>query len=114
MIDGCFAGPAPAPHCTRVPPLISARGGLRRLGAVRGGAALNLDRAVLEHRDQRANRRKHRRQNGADNASRERKLGHDAPLVLHDDAPDVAFVDQRLDLPMTFSPSALNESQTVF
>jgi hypothetical protein len=74
-------------------------GGVRRLFRTRlcGAGALYLDRAVLHHRDEHANRREHRRQQHADDAGRQRKLRHRAALALDDYAADVALVDQRLE-----------------
>ena len=60
--------------------------------------ALDADRAVLQQcndsRDCRDNWRQHR----SDDARRERELGDRSALVLNDDAPHVAFVDERLQL----------------
>src|ERR1019366_3645726 len=75
------------------------RSGARRL-LLRGLrlGALHLNRAVLQQRDQRRNRRHDRCEHGAHDARGQRKLRDDAPVVAHDDAAHVALVDHVLEL----------------
>jgi len=61
-------------------------------------ASLDLDGAVLGECHDRPYRGDDRCEHGADDADGERELGDRAPLVLHDHAPHVPFVNEILDL----------------
>ena len=60
--------------------------------------ALDANRAVFQQCNDSRDCRDNRRQHGSDDARRERELGDRSALVLNDDAPHVAFVDERLQL----------------
>jgi hypothetical protein len=57
-----------------------------------------VNRAVLEQRHKGADRGDHWGQYGAHHAGCQRKLCYRATLMLHDDAADVALMDQAFDL----------------
>jgi hypothetical protein len=67
------------------------RGHRRLFGFSRGGvfSALHLNRAVLHHRDKRAERGKNGRHHGADDAGGERELRNRAPIAC---APSTATI----------------------
>ena len=59
---------------------------------------LDLDRAVGQQRGDGADRGQHRREHRANDADGQRKLGHDTPIVVDTHAPDVALIQQSLQL----------------
>src|ERR1700722_6348814 len=66
---------------------------------VRGLLAFDLDRALGEHGCKRADGGDDGREDGANDADRQRKFGdHAAVRVLDRNTPDVAFMQQRLHL----------------
>jgi hypothetical protein len=60
--------------------------------------ALDLNRAILQQRDEGANCREYWRQDGSYDSCRQREFGHGATLMLNENATYVSFVDERLDL----------------
>ena len=68
----------------------------RRDRLVLVGDLLHLDAAFGQHGGQRPDGCGQRRDDGADDANRQRELGDDAAALLDDDLADVALVDQLL------------------
>src|SRR5262249_49041869 len=68
----------------------------RLLRDLRG--ALHVDGAIVEERHEGADRGQDRREDSPDDARRGRELGNGAPVLFHDHAPDVALVNQPLQL----------------
>ncbi len=60
--------------------------------------ALDFDRAVLQERNDGADRRENRRDKDTNHTRGQRKLGDRPALVIDDDTPDVAFVNHPLQL----------------
>src|SRR5687767_6196790 len=71
--------------------------GARRFGFDVPIDALDLERAVLQHRSDRRDSCENRRDDRADDPGRKWKFCDRPAVVLDDDAPHVAFVNDRLE-----------------